>query len=101
MPLPSPPAILRFRHFELNFETGELTRSGGKVRLQGQSLRILLCLVEEPGRLWTREELRKRLWPNGTFVEFDHSLNVADNRLRERLGDSADKPHYVETVPGV
>jgi TolB-like protein/Tfp pilus assembly protein PilF len=61
----------------------------------------LLCLSDEPGRLSTREELRSRLWPNGTFVDFDHSLNVAVNRLRERLGDSADHPHYVETVPGI
>jgi TolB-like protein/DNA-binding winged helix-turn-helix (wHTH) protein/Tfp pilus assembly protein PilF len=82
-------------------ETGELRRSGSKIRLQGQSLRILLCLLEEPGRLWSREDLRSRLWPNGTFVEFDHSLNVAVNRLRDRLGDSAENPRYIETVPGV
>jgi TolB-like protein/DNA-binding winged helix-turn-helix (wHTH) protein/Flp pilus assembly protein TadD len=92
---------LRFARFELNVETRELRKSGSKIRLQGQSLRILLCLLEEPGRLWSREELRNRLWPSGTFVEFDHSLNVAVNRLRERLGDSAEKPRYIETVPGV
>src|ERR1700760_1180088 len=92
---------LRFARFELNVETRELRKSGSKIRLQGQSLRILLCLLEEPGRLWSREDLRSRLWPNGTFVEFDHSLNVAVNRLRERLGDSAEKPRYIETVPGV
>jgi TolB-like protein/DNA-binding winged helix-turn-helix (wHTH) protein/Tfp pilus assembly protein PilF len=97
---PSSPTLC-FGRFELNVETGELRKSGSKIRLQGQSLRILLCLLEEPGRLWTREELRKRLWPNGTFVEFDHSLNVAVNRLRERLDDSAEKPRYIETVPGV
>jgi TolB-like protein/DNA-binding winged helix-turn-helix (wHTH) protein/Tfp pilus assembly protein PilF len=95
------PSTLRFSRFELNVETGELRKSGSKIRLQGQSLRILLCLLEEPGRLWSREDLRSRLWPNGTFVEFDHSLNVAVNRLRERLGDSAEKPRYIETVPGV
>jgi TolB-like protein/DNA-binding winged helix-turn-helix (wHTH) protein/Tfp pilus assembly protein PilF len=94
-------STLRFLRFELNMETGELRRSGSKIRLQGQSLRILLCLLEEPGRLWSREDLRSRLWPNGTFVEFDHSLNVAVNRLRDRLGDSAEKPRYIETVPGV
>lgn len=97
---PSPPT-LRFGRFELNVETRELRNSGTKIRLQGQSLLILLCLLEEPGRLWRREELRTRLWPNGTYVEFDHSLNVAVNRLRERLGDSAEKPRYIETVPGV
>ena len=96
---PSSPT-LRFSRFELNVETGELRKSGSKIRLQGQSLQILLCLLEEPGRLWSRDELRSRLWPNGTFVEFDHSLNVAVNRLRERLGDSAEKPRYIETVPG-
>jgi TolB-like protein/DNA-binding winged helix-turn-helix (wHTH) protein/Tfp pilus assembly protein PilF len=85
----------------LNLETGELRKSGIKIRLQGQSLQILLCLLEEPGRLWSREDLRNRLWPNGTFVEFDHSLNVAVNRVRDRLGDSAEKPRYIETVPGV
>ncbi len=96
---PSPPTV-HFGRFEMNLETRELRNSGSKIRLQGQSLHILLCLLEEPGRLWTREELRRRLWPNGTFVEFDHSLNVAVHRLRERLGDSAEKPRFVETVPG-
>jgi Tol biopolymer transport system component/DNA-binding winged helix-turn-helix (wHTH) protein len=85
----------------LNRETGELRKSGIRIRLHGQSLRILQCLLEEPGRLWSREELRSRLWPNGTFVEFDHSINVAVNRLRDRLGDSAEKPRFIETVPGV
>jgi TolB-like protein/DNA-binding winged helix-turn-helix (wHTH) protein/Tfp pilus assembly protein PilF len=97
----SSPPTLHFGRFELNIETGELRNSGTRIRLQGQSLQILLCLLEEPGRLWSREQLRSRLWPNGTFVEFDHSLNVAVNRLRERLGDSAEKPRYIETVPGV
>ena len=93
--------ILCFGPFRLNVETGELWKRGMKIRLQGQALQILLCLVEESGRFRTREELRSRLWPNGTFVDFDHSLNVAVNRLRERLGDSAENPHYIETVPGV
>ena len=96
---PSP--TLCFGRFELNRETGELRKSGIKIRLRGQSLQILQCLLEEPGRLWSREDLRSRLWPNGTFVEFDHSLNVAVNRLRDRLGDSTEKPRYIETVPGV
>jgi TolB-like protein/DNA-binding winged helix-turn-helix (wHTH) protein/Tfp pilus assembly protein PilF len=90
-----------FGPFRLNVETGELWKRGTKIRLQGQALQILLCLLEEPGRFRTREELRSRLWPNGTFVDFDHSLNVAVNRLRERLEDSAENPHYIETVPGV
>jgi TolB-like protein/DNA-binding winged helix-turn-helix (wHTH) protein len=90
-----------FGPFRLNIETGELWKSRTRIRLQGQPLQILLCLLEEPGRFRTREELRSKLWPNGTFVDFDHSLNVAINRLRERLGDSAENPLYIETVAGV
>lgn len=101
MTMNSSSSTLHFGRFELNLETGELRNSGSKIRLQGQSLQILLCLLEEPGRLWSREELRSRLWPNGTYVEFDHSLNVAVSRLRERLGDSSEKPRYVETVASV
>ena len=91
---------LRFGTFELNITTGELRKHGRKIRLQGQSLKILLCLLEEPGQPRSRDELRCKLWPTGTFVDFDHSLNVAVNRLRERLGDSAGAPRYVETVAG-
>ena len=90
-----------FGPFRLNVETGELWKSGTKIRLHGQALQILLSLLEQPGQVRTREELRGRLWPGGTFVDFDQSLNVAVNRLRERLGDSAENPHYVETVPSV
>ncbi|HEY3456808.1 MAG TPA: winged helix-turn-helix domain-containing protein [Bryobacteraceae bacterium] len=90
-----------FGPFRLNIETGELWKSATKIRLQGQALQILLLLLEEPGRLWTREQLRSRLWSGDTFVDFNHSLNVAVNRLRERLGDSAEDSQYVETVPGI
>jgi TolB-like protein/DNA-binding winged helix-turn-helix (wHTH) protein/Tfp pilus assembly protein PilF len=93
--------IIRFGPFELRVETGELWKSGTKIRLQGQALRILMCLLETPGGFKSREDLRRELWPEGTFVDFDHSLNVAVNRLRERLGDTAEKSRYIQTVPGV
>ena len=92
--------MLRFGAFELNTTTGELRKHGRKIRLQGQSLKILLCLLEEPGESRSREELRRKLWGSGTFVDFDHGLNVAVNRLRERLGDSAEAARYIETMGG-
>ena len=79
--------------------TGELSRSGRKLRLPNQSFRVLAMLLERPGQLVTREELRASLWPSGTFVEYDQGLNAAVNRLREALRDSADKPRFIETLP--
>src|SRR4029077_1928102 len=77
----------------------ELRKEGGKVKLQDQPLQILALLLEHPGQVVTREELRSRLWPSDTFVDFDHSLNKAINKLREALGDSAEHPQFVETLP--
>jgi DNA-binding winged helix-turn-helix (wHTH) protein len=94
-------AIIRFGPFELKLATGELWKSGTKIRLQGQALRILIRLLEAPGQFKSREELRRELWPEGTFVDFDHSLNVAVNRLRERLGDTAENSRYIQTVSGL
>ena len=91
--------LIRFGEFQLNLETAELRRNGDKSSLQGQPLQILTMLVENPGRMVTREELKKKLWPSDTFVDFDQSLNRAVNRLREALGDSAEKPRYIETLP--
>src|SRR5215469_1058408 len=91
--------ILRFGHFEVDLRSGELRRNGFTVKLQGQPFQILAMLLERPGQLLTREEIRGRLWPADTFVDFDHSLNSAITRLREALGDSADNPRYVETLP--
>lgn len=92
--------VLHFEGFVLNPRTGELCQDGGKaVRLPEQPFRILLLLVEHPREVVTREELRKRLWPNDTIVEFEHSIGAAMNRLRQALGDSADNPHYIETLP--
>jgi Tol biopolymer transport system component/DNA-binding winged helix-turn-helix (wHTH) protein len=95
----SGPERVRFDDFEANLRTGELHRSGRKVRLPNQSFNVLALLLGRAGQLVTREELRARLWPNGTFVEYDQSLNAAVNRLREALRDSADKPRYIETLP--
>jgi Tol biopolymer transport system component/DNA-binding winged helix-turn-helix (wHTH) protein len=90
--------IIRFSTFEVNLHTGELRQRGQKIRLQEQPLQLLAALLERPGELVTREELRSRLWPADTFVDFDHSLNAAIKRLRDALGESADRPIFVETV---
>jgi DNA-binding winged helix-turn-helix (wHTH) protein len=89
----------RFGVFEFDARSGELRRAGIPIKLREQSSRILLYLLEQAGQMVTREELRQHLWPSGTFVDFDHSLNTAVMKLREVLGDSADKPLYIETVP--
>jgi DNA-binding winged helix-turn-helix (wHTH) protein len=88
----------RFDCFEVDFRTGELRRKGRRVTLPPQPLQILLALLERPGELVSRDQLIKRLWPEGTFVDFDHSLNKALNKLRDALHDSAEKPRYIETL---
>jgi DNA-binding winged helix-turn-helix (wHTH) protein/Tol biopolymer transport system component len=89
---------IRFSTFEVNLQTGELHQRGQKVRLQEQPFQLLAALLERPGDVVTREELRNKLWPADTFVDFDHSLNAAIKRLRVALGESAEKPVFVETV---
>ena len=89
---------LRFGTFELDVPAGELRSRGARIRLQDQPLRILEMLLEHPGQVVTREELRARLWPSNSFVDFDHGLNKAINKLREALGDSAETPRYIETL---
>src|SRR6201993_2155660 len=98
MPVNTPRAW-RFGVFELDASTGELRRNGTVVRLREQPARILLLLLENAGQMVTREQLRQHLWPSATFVDFEHGLNTAVMKLREALGDSADKPLYIETVP--
>ena len=93
------PRTWRFGVFELDAQSGELRRSGTLIKLREQPARILLLLLENAGQMVTREQLRERLWPADTFVDFDHSLNSAVMKLREALGDSADKPLYIETIP--
>ncbi len=90
--------IVCFGVFELNRRTGDLRRSGTRVKLQGQPFQLLAQLVDKPGEVVTREDLRERLWPADTFVDFDHSLNAAIRRLRDTLGDSAENPIFIETV---
>ena len=97
-PSPRPPAI-RFGVFEVDLRSGELRRNGLKIKLQEQPFQILAMLLEHPGELVTREEIQKRLWSEDTFVDFEHSLATAIKKLREALGDSADNPRFVETLP--
>jgi DNA-binding winged helix-turn-helix (wHTH) protein len=91
--------VTRFGIFELDLRAGELRKAGRKIRLQEQPLQILAMLVARPGDVVTREEIREQLWSNDTTVEFDHSINAAIKRLRDALGDSADSPRFVETLP--
>ncbi len=88
----------RFGVFELDLAAGELRKSGAKLRLQEQPFQVLALLLDRPGDVITREEIRQKLWPVDTFVDFDHSLNTAVNKLRETLGDSASNPRYIETL---
>jgi TolB-like protein/DNA-binding winged helix-turn-helix (wHTH) protein/Tfp pilus assembly protein PilF len=92
-----PPRLLRFAVFEADLQTGELTKQGKRLRLQGLPFRLLVLLLERPGELVTREELRGSLWPQ-TFVDFDHGLNKAISKIRDALGDSAENPRFIETV---
>lgn len=91
--------LARFGAFELDRHTGELRKHGIRIRLQTKPFQILLALLETPGEFVTREDLQRRLWPSDTFVDFESGLNTAANRLRLSLGDSADSPRYIETLP--
>ena len=88
----------RFGVFEADLRAGELRKNGLKIRLPAQPFEVLAVMLDRPGEVVTREELQKRLWPDGTFVDFDHSLNNAINKIREALGDSAESPRFVETL---
>src|SRR5262249_26987923 len=89
----------RFGLYEVDLHTHELWKFGTRLKLVGQPFEILAVLLSKPGKLVTREELRSRLWPADTFVDFNHGLNAAVNKLREALCDSAEKPRYIETLP--
>lgn len=91
-------SIARFGLFEVDLVSGELRKEGTRVRLQEQPFRVLAMLLERPGEMVTREEMRSRLWPGDTFVDFDHGVNTAVNKLRESLGDAAANPRFVQTV---
>jgi DNA-binding winged helix-turn-helix (wHTH) protein len=91
--------LIQFGDFAIDPHAGELFKKGKKIKLQQQPFQVLAILLERPGDLVTREELRERIWPADTFVDFDHSLNTAVKKLRQALGDGIQKPRYVETLP--
>jgi DNA-binding response OmpR family regulator len=93
------PRPIRFEDFELDTRAGELRKAGVKLKLAGQPLLVLAALLGRPDDVVPRDELQKRLWPD-TFVDVDHNLNTAINKIREALGDSAETPRYVEQFPG-
>src|SRR5580698_5186681 len=88
----------RFGTFEADAATGELRRQGLRVKINAQPFQVLLLLLERPGQLLTREEISQELWPDGTFVDYEHGVNSAVNRIREALGDTASNPRFVETL---
>ncbi len=94
-----PVRFVRFGSFQLDLRAGELRRNGIKVKVPDQSIQVLTMLVEDPGEVVTREELHRKLWPNGTIVEFDRSINAAIKRLRQALEDSPEEPKFIETLP--
>jgi DNA-binding winged helix-turn-helix (wHTH) protein len=98
--MPSPPRdVRRFGPFELDIDAGELRRDGRRVKLQPQPFKLLVLLTSRPGSLITREEIRTDLWSEGTFVAFDQAVNFAIKQIRDAIGDAADRPVYLETVP--
>jgi len=97
--MPVPGAKKRFGPFELDSRTGELRTDGTRIKLQGQPISVLEILLETPGELVTREQIRERLWSSDTFVDFNHNLNTAITKLRQALGDEAETPRYIETIP--
>ena len=94
-----PARYVRFGPFQIDQQRQEVTKSGSRLRLQGKVYQVLLALVEKQGDVLTREELRLRLWPNETHVNYDANVNTTVNKLRQALGDSCEKPIYIETVP--
>ena len=90
--------VIRFATFEVDLRAQELRKGGLRLKLSGQPFQVLAILLEQPGVVVTREELQKRLWPD-TFVDVDHNLNTAINKIREALGDSSENPRFVQTLP--
>jgi len=97
-PTPPVPGVVRFGHYEIDAHAGELRRGGIKLKLSGQPFDVLVALLEKPGQVVTREELHNKLWSQDTFVDFEHGLNKAINKVREVLGDDADNPRFIETL---
>ena len=96
---PHTPRMHRFGEFELDVDAGECRRNGRRVKLQPQPFKLLVLLARRAGGLVSREEIRRELWPDGTFVDFDQAVNFAIRQIRDALGDAADQPLYIETVP--
>ena len=94
----APARRYRFGAFEADASTGELRRQGIRIKLHAQPFQVLLMLLERPGEVLTREEISRALWSDGTFVDYDHGVNSAVNRIREALGDAANSPRFVETL---
>ena len=92
-------SIVRFGLFELDKRTAELRKNGAKVKLEGQPIQLLELLLERPQEVVTQDEIRSKLWPDGTVVEFEHSIKSAVKRLRQALDDDAEAPRYVQTLP--
>src|SRR5271156_1298068 len=97
-PATSPPA-LKFGPYLVDLRAGELRKNGSRIRLQEKPLRVLALLAERHGQMVSREELKKRLWPDDTFVDFETGLNTAVSKLRDALSDNVEKPRYIETIP--
>src|SRR5215470_15797883 len=94
-----PTSVARFGIYEISFQSGELRKAGIKIKVQQQPLKLLEILLEHPGEIVTRDELRTRIWPQESFGDFDQAVNVAIAKLRGALGDSAENPRYIETLP--
>lgn len=93
------PRFVRFGPFQIDHQRQEVCKNGSRLKLQGKVYQVLVALLEKPGEVVTREELRQRLWPADTHVNFDANVNTTVNKLRQALGDSTDKPLYIETIP--
>src|SRR6267142_2897524 len=97
--IPSQPRVVKFGVFEVDLQAGEVRKAGMRQKLAGQPFQVLQALLEHPQEIVTREELRERIWPGNAFIDYELALKKAVNRLRELLGDSAESPHFIETVP--
>jgi DNA-binding winged helix-turn-helix (wHTH) protein len=91
--------LVCFDHYEVDLAAGQIYKRGARLRLADQPFRVLASLLEHPGQVVTRDDLRRRLWPDEVFVDFDNVLNTAVARLRDTLGDSAERPRFIETLP--
>src|SRR5450755_5185744 len=94
-----PTSVVRFGTYEVSLQSGEVRKAGLKIRVQQQPMKLLEILLERPREVVTREELRSRVWPGESFGDFDQALNIAVGKLRSALGDSAENPRFIETLP--